>query len=118
MLAGVAVAVISGRRSEAMAVRLADLGVKRVYMDTANKLTVFCALMKSCIWNRTKPLWATTNRSAADAHRGTCLSVRNAIPKVRDAADWVSGRYGGDGAVREACDLIVARVKEDSLWPG
>ena len=32
----------------------------------------------------------------------------DAIPAARDAACYVTDRNGGDGAVREVCDLIVA----------
>jgi 3-deoxy-D-manno-octulosonate 8-phosphate phosphatase (KDO 8-P phosphatase) len=39
---------------------------------------------------------------------GIGLSVADAAPRVRRAADWCSERRGGDGAVREACDAILA----------
>ena len=39
---------------------------------------------------------------------GLPLSVADAVPEARAAAAYVTSRRGGDGAVREICDLIVA----------
>jgi len=38
---------------------------------------------------------------------GFAASVPNAHPVVLDQAHWISRRTGGDGAVRELCDLII-----------
>ena len=35
------------------------------------------------------------------------FTTPNAIDLVKDRADYVSKRFGGDGAVREICDLII-----------
>ena len=39
---------------------------------------------------------------------GLCLAPANAQPKVRNAAHWVSRKHGGNGAVREACEVILS----------
>jgi len=39
---------------------------------------------------------------------GLPLSVADAVPEARAAAAYVTERRGGDGAVREICDLVVA----------
>ena len=44
-------------------------------------------------------------------HVGISLCVADAYPSVRAAARFVTKRAGGQGAVREVCDLIV-RAKE------
>jgi 3-deoxy-D-manno-octulosonate 8-phosphate phosphatase (KDO 8-P phosphatase) len=43
---------------------------------------------------------------------GLALAVADAVPEVRAAADWVSAAAGGAGAVREACELIIAAQEE------
>ena len=32
----------------------------------------------------------------------------NAHEEVQRVADWISSRYGGEGAVRQLCDLLLA----------
>jgi 3-deoxy-D-manno-octulosonate 8-phosphate phosphatase (KDO 8-P phosphatase) len=39
---------------------------------------------------------------------GLPLSVPDAVPEVRAVAAYITSRRGGDGAVREICDLMVA----------
>jgi len=41
---------------------------------------------------------------------GCGIAVADAHPVILDAADWVLARRGGRGAVRELCDLILARL--------
>ena len=38
---------------------------------------------------------------------GLALAPPNACDEVRVRAHWISARPGGEGAVREACDLIM-----------
>ena len=38
---------------------------------------------------------------------GFFFTTPNAIDDVKDRADYISKRFGGDGAVREICDLII-----------
>lgn len=44
---------------------------------------------------------------------GVAVAVADAYPEVRAAADYVTRRAGGRGAVREVCDLLLA-ASEDS----
>jgi 3-deoxy-D-manno-octulosonate 8-phosphate phosphatase (KDO 8-P phosphatase) len=44
--AGVAVALLSGRRSKAVAVRARELGIKRVFQGVDDKLSVFEKLLE------------------------------------------------------------------------
>lgn len=108
--AGIEVAVISGRPSEAMRQRLAFLGVKNVVLDNEDKLPVYeqicsrlglkdeaCAVMGDDV-----PDVPVMQRVAL------AMTVADPHPAARRAAHWVSRYPGGQGAVREACDLILA----------
>ena len=44
---------------------------------------------------------------------GLGIAVSNAVPEVKDAADWVTTRAGGDGAIREAVECI---LKANDEW--
>ncbi len=45
---------------------------------------------------------------------GFAAAVANAVDEVRDAADYVTKRRGGDGAVREVIEYI---LKNTGKWP-
>ena len=38
---------------------------------------------------------------------GFFFTTPNAISNVKDSAYYITKRFGGDGAVREICDLII-----------
>ena len=38
---------------------------------------------------------------------GIFFTTPNAIDCVKENADYITNRFGGDGAVREICDLII-----------
>jgi 3-deoxy-D-manno-octulosonate 8-phosphate phosphatase (KDO 8-P phosphatase) len=108
--AGVRVAIISGRRSPMMVVRARELGVRHVHLGVTDKLGVFarlCARLKltpaacACVGDDLPDLplmrAAALSFAVADAHR-----------EVRRAADIVTRRPGGRGAVREVCDQLLA----------
>jgi 3-deoxy-D-manno-octulosonate 8-phosphate phosphatase (KDO 8-P phosphatase) len=108
--AGVAVAVISGRRSPMVTVRCRELGIEHVHQGIADKLPVFtrlCARLKltaaacACIGDDLPDLPLI---SAA----GLGFAVADAHPQVRRAAGHVTRLPGGSGAVREVCDLLLA----------
>lgn len=45
---------------------------------------------------------------------GVSVAVANAVPEVMAQADYVTRARGGNGAVREVCELI---LKAQDLWP-
>jgi 3-deoxy-D-manno-octulosonate 8-phosphate phosphatase (KDO 8-P phosphatase) len=51
---------------------------------------------------------------AAMARAGLALAPANAVAEVKRAADWVARRRGGDGAVREAVEML---LKARRAWP-
>lgn len=110
--AGVAVAAISGRPSPAAAARLNDLGVDYVYLDSRDKQLDFEALLAEL--ELTPDQAAVMGDDLPDLalmrQAGLALCVADAFDDVIDAAHWVSRFKGGEGAVREACELIIAAL--------
>ena len=108
--AGVEVAVISGRPSLAMQTRLNSLGVKHVYLNTVDKLPAYERVLRDldladeqcAIMGDDTPDLPMMRRA------GLTLTVADAHGDVLAAADWVSRFPGGQGAVREACDLLLS----------
>jgi len=108
--AGVQVAVISGRRSPMVTARCRELGVRHVHQGVADKLAVFARL---CMRLRLRPAaCAAVGDDLPDMPlmRAVAISfaVADAHPQVRRAADMVTRRGGGHGAVREVCDHLLA----------
>jgi 3-deoxy-D-manno-octulosonate 8-phosphate phosphatase (KDO 8-P phosphatase) len=53
---------------------------------------------------------------AAIRHAGLGATVKDATPAVLAQADWISQYRGGNGAVREFCEqLLAAQGKLDNL---
>jgi 3-deoxy-D-manno-octulosonate 8-phosphate phosphatase (KDO 8-P phosphatase) len=108
--AGIEVAVISGRPSETMRRRLEFLGVKQIVLDNEDKLPVYERIRKRL--GLTDEECAVMGDDVPDVppmkRAGLALTVRNAHPVALAAAHWVSRYPGGEGAVREACDLLLA----------
>jgi 3-deoxy-D-manno-octulosonate 8-phosphate phosphatase (KDO 8-P phosphatase) len=107
---GIDVAIITGRRSAIVERRAAELGIDRIVQGREDKLQ---ALRELCD-ERGLPLSACAYMGddlpdlAAIQAAGLGLSVADAVEAVREAADWCSSRRGGDAAVREACESLLA----------
>ena len=112
--AGVPIAIISGRSSEALDRRTAELGVRYVYAPASDKSAALDAL--SAESGMATADMAHAGDDLADlalfSRTGIAFAVPNAHPYVKARADYVTVAPGGEGAVREICDLIlVARGK-------
>jgi 3-deoxy-D-manno-octulosonate 8-phosphate phosphatase (KDO 8-P phosphatase) len=108
--AGVAVAVISGRRSPMVTVRCRELGVRHLRQGVSDKLA---ALMQLCARLKLTPAsCACVGDDLPDVPvmRAAALSfaVADAHHEVRRNADVVTRSAGGRGAVREVCDHLLA----------
>lgn len=108
--AGVQVAVISGRRSEAMEGRFTDLGIQHVFMGVEDKLAILLALLKELGLEPDQCAYMGDDEPDVQPMRiaGVALSVPDAMPIARKAADWISPRAAGHGAVRDACEWLLA----------
>lgn len=107
--AGIKAAIISGRSSEAVDRRAAELGIEIVRQGVVDKGAALSALVEelglesrevACIGDDTPDLPML-------ALAGLAIAVADAHPQVRGAAHWVTTVPGGLGAVREACDLLL-----------
>lgn len=108
--AGVDVAVISGRASGAVAKRMAELGVTQVVQGCRDKVAAL------------DEITATLGISSADCayvgddvpdlplmrHVAYAIAVANAVPAVIEYADYTTRASGGNGAVREICELVLS----------
>ncbi|HYM41816.1 MAG TPA: HAD hydrolase family protein [Steroidobacteraceae bacterium] len=109
--AGVAVAVISGRRSLAVRARCRELQVRHLYQGVQDKLAVFERLRARLKLARAVCACVGDDLPDVPLMSAVALSfaVADAHPAVRRVASAVTRLGGGRGAVREVCDLLLAR---------
>lgn len=107
--AGIGVAVISARSSEAVRLRMAELGVPHVFQGVADKLQAFESLLghlqvppAQCVYTGDDVPDLPLLRVA-----GFAIAVANAVDEVKAACDYVTRAPGGAGAVREISELIL-----------
>jgi 3-deoxy-D-manno-octulosonate 8-phosphate phosphatase (KDO 8-P phosphatase) len=107
--AGIPAALLSGRRSRAVAIRARELGITRVFQGVDNKLSVFEKLLKK------ERLQSEAVGFMGDElvdvpvleSCGFACAPREAPEAVRSRVHYVTEAPAGRGAVRELCDLLV-----------
>lgn len=106
---GIQVGVITGRRSEALEHRMRDLNIEHVFQGSIDKYTVYQQLL-----NKLNIPPEQTSYAGDDivdlqvmSHCGLSIAVANAHPFVKQHAHWETSARGGQGAVREICELLL-----------
>ncbi len=107
--AGIEVAVISARSSGVVSKRMADLGVEFIYQGQKNKREALLALAKKLEIDRAHTAFVGDDLIDLPAmnQAGLPIAVANAHPRVIEYAAWVTNKPGGQGAVREICELLL-----------
>ncbi len=106
---GVEIAVISGRSSASVALRMKNLGIEHVYQGHENKRMAFNEILQN-LQLRPEQV-AHVGDDLLDlpimTQVGFAIAVQDANFAVKQYADWCTETLGGQGAVREVCDLIM-----------
>ena len=115
---GVEVAVISGRKSLSVTLRMRSLGVKHVYQGHENKRAAFAEILQNV--GVTPEQVAHVGDDLLDlpimTRVGLAIAVQDANFAVKERAHWCTKTCGGQGAVREVCDFIMqAQGSFDSI---
>lgn len=109
--ADIAVAVISGRTSGAVARRMRELGVLHVVQGCKDKVAALDAIIETL--GLTAQDCAYVGDDMPDLplleYVGVSIAVANASPSVRERCDLTTAAAGGSGAVREVCELLLER---------
>lgn len=107
--AGVTLAIITGRNSAMVARRAADLGIQHVIQGREDKGVALEALAQTLGFQASQVGYAGDDEPDVPALTWAQLgfSVPNGHACARAAADLVTERRGGEGAVREICDFIL-----------
>jgi len=113
--AGIEVAFLSGRRSDAAYHRARELGVNRFHEGLRDKVAVLEEIMAAL--KIQYPEVAAVGDDLVDLPHlrrvGLAVAVADAAAEVKAAAHWTTSLPGGKGAVREVCDLL---LKAQGKW--
>lgn len=107
--AGLPVALVSGRESEATRIRAEELGIPCYQDSSAKKLPALERLMAEhgVDWEHVAFVGDDLADLAVLARVGLPVAVANAVPEVRALAVWQTRRPGGRGAVREFAEALL-----------
>lgn len=108
--AGLVVAVISGRESGAVRHRMDELGVAYVVQGCKDKVAALDRIAAEI--GITSAECAFVGDDIPDLplleHVGVSIAVANATAKIKQTCAITTNAPGGNGAVREVCDLVLA----------
>lgn len=109
---GVKVAIISSSKSRAVEFRAKSLGIDEIHIGVDDKLSVLHHIV-----NKYKLTFSDVIFIGDDLVDIKCMesvgipvTVKNGHQRVKEKSVYVTKNRGGDGAVREICDLILGKV--------
>ena len=113
--AGLKTAIITGRESQMVNLRSAELNITDVYQGSMNKIEALAELMIK--YGLTPEQVAYVGDDLNDLpvmiRVGLPCAVANAAPEVKEHAQLVTKQAGGNGAVREVIEYI---LKAQGQW--
>ncbi|MFZ5604260.1 MAG: KdsC family phosphatase [Pseudomonadota bacterium] len=107
---GVEIAIITGRTSELVKKRASDLKISKLVQGREDKIVALKEMMAPMGIQAHEVAYMGDDLPDLSAIRfaGIGVAVADALPIVREHADLVMTRGGGDGAVREFCEWLMA----------
>lgn len=107
--------LVSGRRSEVVERRAKELGIRQVYQEADDKLKIVREYVdKERIGEETI---CYVGDDLPDIpvmrHVGLAVAVQNAVPEVKEVADYITEKSGGNGAFREVVKMV---LKGQGRW--
>ena len=119
--AGATLALITGRQSEIVARRAANLGIEHVYQGSNDKLEAYNELLAITGLDEQQVCYAGDDWIDIPVldRVGLAVTVADADDVVKGRVHWITPRSGGCGAVRDICDLIlVAQGADQAVLDG
>jgi 3-deoxy-D-manno-octulosonate 8-phosphate phosphatase (KDO 8-P phosphatase) len=118
MKAGIRVGIISGRSSQSLKLRCDELKIEDLYMDTMDKLPVLTKILEKYNFSADEIAYVGDDVPDLPVLKKVGLSAapKNAHHHVKSRVDLRLKKAGGEGAVREVVDfLLAAQGKEKQI---
>jgi 3-deoxy-D-manno-octulosonate 8-phosphate phosphatase (KDO 8-P phosphatase) len=108
--AGVHIGIVTGRSSPMVGRRAQELGITLLLQGREDKWVAMQSIQQDMQLSNDEVAYMGDDLPdlAAIRHAGLGIAPANAVAIVREHADLVTGSVGGAGAVREACEFILA----------
>ena len=107
--AGVTIAIITGRTSEVVRIRMQSLGIQHVFQGIEDKRSAYAEL-KQLIGLEDRQI-AYVGDDVVDlpvmTQVGLAITVADAHALVQQHAHWTTPSGGGRGAAREVCEMLM-----------
>ncbi len=112
---GIKVAILSGRRSDAVERRASELGISECLQGCLKKLPAYLSLIERLALGEETVAYMGDDLQDLPIfnHCGLKVAVSDAAPEIRARADLVTTRAGGCGAVREFAEIV---LKAQGKW--
>ncbi len=106
---GLTVGVITGLNQKPVENRIRELGIEHYYPGQHKKAPLFRDICRKVGVDTSEAAFMGDDWIDLGPLKlaGLAMSVPNGVPEVREAADWIATRHGGEGAVREAILFIL-----------
>ena len=107
---GIEIAILSGGDVPSARARAESLGIRRAYFGVQDKVALYRDVAGALGVAPEESVFIGDELVDIPLLRqvGFAATVPDAVDEVRAAVHYVTRRHGGDGAVRELCDLIRA----------
>lgn len=108
--AGIKTALVTRERTPIVTRRAAKLGITEVHQGVLDKLPVVKQLLEKHGVSPSEACYIgdDVGDEGAMGFVGFAAAVADALPPIRRIAHYVTRKRGGEGAVREVCDLILS----------
>lgn len=106
---GIKVAILTGRKSKVVEYRAKDLEINDVYQGAFNKKEVLGGILKKHKLSASAVAFLGDDIVDIPVLKsvGFSVAVADAIDVVKKSVDYVTVHKGGQGAVREICEMIL-----------
>jgi 3-deoxy-D-manno-octulosonate 8-phosphate phosphatase (KDO 8-P phosphatase) len=101
--------IISGKKSKINHRRAKELQVNHIYQNVHDKLQLFEKVIKKFKVQPEEVCYIGDDLIDLPVMTrvGVAIAVFNAVDEVKQAAHYVTKKYGGRGAVRESVDMLL-----------
>ena len=112
---GIVPIILTGRKSTIVENRCSEIGIKDIYQGVLNKVKKLNTLVQD--FSTVAYIGDDINDFSAMEYikdRGGIIGCpADAVQKVKDIADYVSTKNGGDGAVREFIEWLIFEIQKN-----
>ena len=107
--AGIEVALLTGRSSRAVACRAAELGIEMVAQGSLNKMDAYEEMLRKRKLRDPEVAYVGDDLVDIPVLRrvGLAVAAASATPAVHSCCHASTRNSGGQGAVREVCELLI-----------